>query len=384
MPITVITGTPGAGKTLLALELFFAELGIDATSEDTLRASLRNAKRPHAIIGVEGLKPGLFNELESAMEWDDLDDGTLVLVDEAWKWWGKHLTHIRTDERYLRLAEHRHRGFDFIVTTQAPAQLQDHVRSLAGTHHHVMRKFGTSHTMRYEWAMLQESPNSPSIRKSAIEKHWSQPWKKIGWVYQSATQHTIKRKIPLKIIAIPALLLAVVALGFTGFKSMASIGDDVVPGARAAAGEHASGSNGLSQGDKVMSTEDWLLRFSPRVAHMPSSAPAYDDRPVVAEPTIACMIGESVGCICKTEQGTDWELPAATCKRVVLGGGIYDPFKRPGEATRPADRPKADDSGGGAISHNGGLRPPVGSSSQPVTHYGQFRGQAAGAAQAPP
>lgn len=338
MPITIITGTPGAGKTLLALEMFFDQLGVDATSEETLRATLKNAKRPHAICGVEGLKPGLFNEIESAMDWQTLEDGTLVLVDEGWKWWGKHLTHIKTDPRYLELAEHRHRGFDFIVTTQGPSQLQDHVRALAATHHHVMRKFGTSHTMKYEWSVLQESPNSPSIRKQAIESHWTQPWKKIGWVYQSATQHTIKRKLPLKVLMLPVVSLAVIALGFAAWKSVSSIGSNVVPEARAAGGEQADGATGKRKDDKPMTREEWARRFQPRFATMPMSAPVFDDRDVVAEPRVACMIGEKVGCICKTEQGTPWTFNALdkraherVCREVVLAGGVYDYFREPEE-----------------------------------------------------
>src|SRR5688572_6801210 len=219
MPIKAITGTPGAGKTLRALQELLSEAGVkDQSSPAAISAGIQVVSRPLVVCGVEGLVPGYFREIENPMDWQDLDDGSIVLVDEAWKWWGKHLAHIRTDPRYLALAEHRHRGFDFIITTQSPSQLQDHLRGLVGEHLHVTRKFGTSHTMCYQWPALQESPNGKSIKKEAIETHWKHPAGLYG-LYKSATQHTIKRKFPKKILLIPVVLVAVVALALTAGKS---------------------------------------------------------------------------------------------------------------------------------------------------------------------
>ena len=329
MPIKAISGVPGAGKTLLALEMCLTELGIkDQSSPEAIQRQLPEAKRPFAVCGVEGLRTGVFTEIENPMDWQDLPDGTLILVDEAWKWWGKHLAHIRNDERYLKLAEHRHRGFDFVLTFQNPSQLQDHVRGLVGEHHHVTRKFGTSTTVRYEWPCLQESPNSAAIKKQAIENVWRHP-KGLYNLYQSATQHTIKRKIPKKLLVIPGILLAcAIAVPFV-VKQLASIGDDVVPGARAAEGEHASGTQSEPGKKKPMNREEWIARFAPRVAEVPMSAPAFDNIEPAARPKIACMIGERVGCICKTDQGTEWKVHAKTCRAMVNAGGMYDYYREP-------------------------------------------------------
>lgn len=370
MPITLITGTPGAGKTLLALQTFLNELGVtDHSSIEAIRSGLKNAKRPHAVVGVEGLQPGLFNEIDSPMDWRDQEDGTLFLVDEAWKWWGKHLAHIRTDPRYLELAEHRHYGYDFICTTQAPTQLNDHLKALAGPHYHVTRKFGTNTTVRYEWPAVQESPNSLTIKKQGIDAVWKHP-KEIFGLYQSATQHTIKRKIPKKLLVIPVIILAViVGVIFVG-KRLSHIGDDVVPAASAAEGEHAAGIAPTPGVKEPMNAEEWAGRFSPRVPELPMSAPAYDDKPVVAEPRIACMIGERVGCVCKTEQGTDWNMPVSRCRRVVKAGGFYDPFKAP---ENPRERPQESDEASQVV-----LPAPstgIGNAGDLQAGYGQFRSE---------
>lgn len=368
MPIKAISGVPGAGKTLLALELALQELGVkDRSSPEAIIKQLGEAKRPLAVCGVEGLRPGIFTEIDSPMDWQDLPDGTLVVVDEAWKWWGKHLAHIRTDERYLKLAEHRHRGFDFILTFQNPAQLQDHVRGLVGEHHHVTRKFGTNLTVRYEWPCLQESPNSLSIKKQAIETTWKHP-KGLYDLYKSATQHTIKRKIPKKLLAIPLILFAVALTVPFVVKKLATIGEDVVPGARAAEGEHDTGTKAKRDKNEPMSREEWVQRFVPLVAEMPMSAPAFHDREVVAHPRIACMIGERVGCICKTDQGTEWKVHDKTCRNLVAQGGTYDYFREP-DAERQGDRagePSAPEAQPAADSNNP-------TSAEQVASYGQFR-----------
>ena len=57
MPIKAISGVPGAGKTLLALEMCLTELGIkDQSSPEAIQRQLPEAKRPFAVCGVEGLR----------------------------------------------------------------------------------------------------------------------------------------------------------------------------------------------------------------------------------------------------------------------------------------------------------------------------------------
>ena len=96
-----------------------------------------------------------------------------------------------------------------------------------------------------------------------------------------------------------------------------------------------------------MDPADWAARFVPRVEEMPMSAPAYDDRPVVSVPRIACAIGERMGCRCITEQGTRYNLDQFKCLRLVQEGGIYDPFREPVQETIQY-QPREDSGGGGS------------------------------------
>ena len=111
------------------------------------------AERPIVAAGIDGLEPGLAMVLDDPRKWNDKDadgnylvpDGSIIYVDEAWKWFG-HLqdaSRQATPPHVVALAEHRHRGLDFVWTTQMPNQLYPFVRGLIGAHTHCVRRFGT-------------------------------------------------------------------------------------------------------------------------------------------------------------------------------------------------------------------------------------------------
>lgn len=343
MPITCITGTPGAGKTLSALEELFKELGINVRgkSVDDLRQLLQdNQTRPVYVCNVRGLRPGLFEEIADPFGWEDLPDGSLILVDEAWEFFGKQLRN-GDDPRILNFAKHRHRGFDFIFTTQAPSQLMPFIRDLLGRHIHVTRKFGTQTTYRYEWPHVQDNPNSQTAKGHAIEQMWHFP-KEVFALYESATLHTVKRRIPKKIIValvFGALALAVVPLSIYfiwGFVSpsvdqsssasavSSSFGDGE---ARSAASTEPSRSD-----DDTLTPEEYIFMRTPRIAADPGSAPIYDRFEVQDYPRMFCMISgdqriERVSCRCRTQQMTPILVDDRVCLHVARNG-VWDP-RRP-------------------------------------------------------
>lgn len=341
MPIHAITGTPGAGKTLKALQTALQMVGVrDQSSPEAIREGLRKATRPLVVCGVEGLVPGLFVEMDDPANWQDFEDGTVFLVDEAWKWWGAHIKGAHAEPAVLALAEHRHRGMDFVLTCQMPAQLLTHVRGLVGAHTHVTRKFGTNQTVVREWGSLIANPNSGAAHKLAEEKLWAHP-KEIFSLYQSATMHTIKRKIPLKVMLIPVMILVVLGcLGAAGV-AVANFGSNSVEAdAGAAVGEQATDSGALDGGKrKDLTPEQWADQFEPRIAGIPQSAPAYDKREVKAVPRVFCMssgagldaLGEhreaSVSCF--TEQGTTYRMEQGAARRHARMGEAYDHFREP-------------------------------------------------------
>src|SRR5690606_6192513 len=129
----------GHGKTSLMVEHLLKE----AKAKDP---------RPLVAYGIDGLKPGLATVLKDPREWNAvregetchchdtenseaceshvIPNGALIFVDEAWKWFG-HLhnaTRQSVPPHVLALAEHRHRGIDFVWTMQSPIQIYPFAR----------------------------------------------------------------------------------------------------------------------------------------------------------------------------------------------------------------------------------------------------------------
>ncbi len=340
MPITCITGTPGAGKTLSALEELFKEIGISVRGKtvEQLREEVQQKQnRPVYVCNVRDLKPGLFEELADPFGWEDLPDGSLILVDEAWEFFGKHLRNA-DDPRVLNFAKHRHRGFDWIMTTQAPSQLAPFLRDLLGRHIHVTRKFGTQTTYRYEWPHVQDNPNSQTAKGHAIEQMWRYP-QELFALYESATLHTVKRRIPKKIIvALVVAALSVVAIpGAFLFLWQALGGSDAqaTVAAQAATGEARSvaSTDPSGDGEDVVTPEQYAYMRTPRFEADPASAPIYDRFEVQDYPRMFCVISgdqrvESVSCRCRTQQMTPVAVSDRVCMHVARHG-LWDPRLRP-------------------------------------------------------
>ncbi len=338
MPITCITGTPGAGKTLSALEEMFKELKIPVAGRtvEEIKADLLSQKvRPLYVCNVRGLRPGLFNEIPDPFSWEDLPDGSLVVVDEAWEFFGKQLKNT-DDSRILNFAKHRHRGFDFIFTTQDPGQLTSFIRSLLGRHIHVTRKFGTETTIRYEWPHVQESPNGQTAKSNALEGVWRYPHE-LFQLYESATLHTVKRKIPAKIIF--ALLFGAfsfIAIPAAFYGLYASFTPDATteptPSEEAATSEArsvASTEEEADSGGEHLTLEEYVYQRTARLEGDPASAPIYDRFEVKDYPRTLCMITgdqrvERISCKCRTQQMTPVEVSDMQCVYMARNG-VWDP-----------------------------------------------------------
>jgi hypothetical protein len=309
----------------------------------------KEAKRPLFWSGIDGMIPGLATELADPSHWNAKDatgdylipDGSLIFVDEAWKWFG-HLhnaTGQKTPPYVLELAEHGHRGLDFVFTTQGPGQLYPFLRTLIADHTHVVRAMGMQAANLYTWSELNEDVKSRSMRDLALKQLWAYP-KDLFDRYKSASVHTVKRKIPMKVLLLPAFVIAAAASAWFAFQML----KPDAPGQKADIEGPSADLSAPAPADpekprEPLTAQQWLERFQPRFSEMPASAPAWDEREVVSEPRVFCAIsgpGETATgyasesrCTCLTEQGTRHAMPRASCVALVNAGGTYDPFKAP-------------------------------------------------------
>lgn len=327
MPIKVFSGLPGGGKTLSAMEEFFREA--DKPDEE---------RRPLFVHGVTMLVPGPWQVLEDATRWQDCPDGSLILIDEAWKSFG-HLHdagRVATPEHVLSLAEHRHRGIDFIWTTQDPAQLFPFARKLCGPHVHVVRVAGMQMAVRYEWGELCEDVKSNGQRERGQKTTWMFPTG-LYPKFKSAVLHTIKRKLPKKLILIPAAVAGVLLCVWLAWSKLspdafaanqqARIAEATgVPLADAAGGVAEGGGRG-GRDSRPRSAEAFREALTSRVHGMPWTASMFDHLSVRAEPEIYCA-AMALRCVCHTEQGTRHVVKEGVCRHIAQFG-VYNPYRKP-------------------------------------------------------
>lgn len=333
MPIAVITGLPGAGKTLRMVQR------LEETAAEQAKLP-EDQRRPIVVIGVKGLKPGPWQQMEDGAKWEEAPDNAIIFVDEAWIWFG----HLHDASRkgapphVLALATHRHRGIDFVWTTQSVAQIYPFARTLGAEHEHVVRRFGTPACDVYKWGEWQDDVKSQATRDRALKFMWLHP-PKVFDSYQSATLHTIQPKIPKRLLLIPACFVVGVGLLWWAATALrpASMtatltGQESPP--EAAQGPHAGLPASGPFADPADELAAYLARFVPRVAGKPWTAPAYDRLGDGEPPDLACM-SSSDSCTCITiQQGTRYAVGDATC-RIIARDGQWNPHRRPPPAAAP-------------------------------------------------
>lgn len=343
MPIELFTGQPGNGKTALMMERLVAEA--------------KAATRPIFAAGIDGLDPGLATVLDDPRHWNNKDadgnyivpDGSLIFVDEAWKWFG-HLhdaTRQQTPRHVLELTEHRHRGLDFVWTTQQPNQLYPFVRGLIGSHAHVVRRFGTKMLDVYRWGELNEEIKSLAKRDMAQRTTRLLPSQVFGQ-YKSAEVHTIKARIPFKVMLLPVLAVAAIVfayLAYTSLRPSSFAGGEGKEGTQSASADAAPSPfrpAGAKEGAPRWPTAAAYAKdHLPRISTMPWTAPVFDERQARSDPQLVCMsslegldaqgVRQEASCRCLTEQGTAYELSQPECRTLARNGPVYNPYRERSE-----------------------------------------------------
>lgn len=202
--LTLVTATPGSGKTLKALSMIF----------DFLNDG-RNVWTNIDGINISGVRK-FEDDLENPFDWRKLDHGSVVLYDEA----QKHPAFAKRDmlKKYAKdraedianiaweLDYHRHTGYDIVLITQSPKLINQHTLDFVGEHLHLRRVFGMKQATIYHFPEHKLNPSTKSVRDEAIYKETFKFPKHLYNFYKSATQHTHKTKIPIFYILILLLI----------------------------------------------------------------------------------------------------------------------------------------------------------------------------------
>lgn len=321
MAITLFTGVPGAGKTLRSI--------FEALEK-------KGEGRQVFHIGIDGMKPDVIPPSPVPIEeWFKLPAGSVLIVDEAHKYLPVRQPG-RPPEWIQKLTEIRHFGIELFVVTQDPRNIDAFVRRLVGEHRHMSRKAGLPGAMVRTFQGVSEDPNDYTNRQSSQQAPWKYP-KHLFQVYESATLHVVKPKIPKKILFAVLLFLAcLIGLPYVLYKFKSTVsGLDSVSGVGSTPA--ASGFMPASGKDVSFQTlDDYVKATTPLSPVAPWTAPIYEGvRKVKSVPgKLVCYIG-SKGCRCFTEQMTRVRLPEPVCVSLVKDG-IYSPYHDAYETTPAA------------------------------------------------
>ena len=185
--ITLITGTPGSGKTLRSIWWLVNEYM--KTDKDTGFRRPIYTNIDECVLEVEPLPD----------DWRDTPEGSVIVIDEAQKYWpSTGRLGVSQNEHIRALEEHRHTGHDFILVTQFPTLIDAHVRKLVGKHEHLRRALGGANAAHVHSRNEVFDVKDKNDLKNCDHFVW-QFDKKLYKFYKSATLHTVKWHFPKKL-----------------------------------------------------------------------------------------------------------------------------------------------------------------------------------------
>lgn len=197
--IYLITGVPGAGKTLYAVELIEQFLG--------------DGRQVYADIDE------LAMDVEAAPDdWRETPEGSVVVYDECQRRFGASGSRggRSENEQIAAMETHRHTGHDLVLITQHPNLLHAHVRRLVGRHFHLHRRYGGINVFAHDRCLKVDSKSDLDSAERVV---WSHP-KRLFGRYKSASIHTHKMPMPSSLkVVIGAAVLAVVLIGYAASTS---------------------------------------------------------------------------------------------------------------------------------------------------------------------
>lgn len=212
--ITVITGTPGSGKTLYSIQKLLRPLvgqtipvpddeGNVVDMPRTIYTNINGLQLDHERID-DSEDYGLRGWHNWALP------GSVIVFDEFQKAWPPRPNGSKVPPDVQALDTHRHMGVDFILITQNAANVDRHVHGLVGRHLHIRRLANSPMATVYEWDHLSKS----LLYSKALKMSPFFFSRKVYSLYKSAKVHTKQpRSLPG---VIWFLVVGIAALAYFG------------------------------------------------------------------------------------------------------------------------------------------------------------------------
>jgi len=317
--ITLITGTPGAGKTLYTVAMELPKF----------------KDRPLFIDGIPDLTITHLEPLGPVDKWHEwIPDGAVLVIDEVQRIWRPRGNASAVPPGVAALETHRHKGVDLVIITQHPNLLDPNIRRLVGRHLHVRRMFGWNRAIVYEW----DAATDPTRVTQAVKRSFTYP-KKAFKLYKSSEMHTRRgNRLPLPVVLVGLVLVGIPVAIYAAYQR--TVGDwtsgaVVVDDTGAAAESSTTRAGGGATVLPVVQMPDRIQEaLTPLDDHNPLSAPLYSaSLPPVVVPEIVGCISSARACSCYSQQQTPIWVPESQC-RERAAGRYYDPYRSAPPASR--------------------------------------------------
>ncbi len=353
MALHLIDGLPGSGKTQLAIKkVIEMSTATDAGRPVYFDSGVVADKKTFRLTPVGVAKLGWHSF--DANDWSNCPDGSIIFIDEVQLVWPVRASGSKVPDAVAALATHRHRGFDFVIVCQDGSLIDQNVRKIVNPYTHLERPTNQLYSKVWEfnafcsWGDAGEQSRAQVSRISMDKGTWE--------LYESATVHTMKPRIPKRLVWIPVCVVVIVGGGWLAWTTMQGIGKKVVPpGAVAASGapgaapgvggpnalglvprkvgdrwilDKAGGESGEKK--KHQTVEEWLADRKPRIPQLVYTAPLYDELTKPVSFPVVSMCTQRTDnlseCACYSQQGTVMDVGREYCE-MFIAHGQFDHFR---------------------------------------------------------
>ncbi|CAH8207577.1 zonular occludens toxin domain-containing protein [Vibrio aestuarianus] len=320
--MTLITGTPGAGKTLNTIKDVHQEVlktpYFEKKGEDGIVEKYKREVYCCNVNGIDTEKSG-FKILEDPRQWTTLPAGSILIIDEASDFYPtskKFGEELEGDIAELR--KHRHYGIDIYYITQQPGLINKNIRILCGLHKHYQRNFGGKTTICYSQNAVFETDSKylKFAEQNGAKKDIVVLDKKYFSFYKSTEIDTHKSKLPLKQLFFKVILpvCVVILMIFLLFRSFFAKEQENL---KSVPSSNQSQSVSMFNNQRTLSKDEYVDIQQPRLPFQLETAPIYDKvREVKDYPRImGCFYksNDKNSCECYTQQLTVYKMPAKLC-----------------------------------------------------------------------
>jgi len=329
--ITLITGTPGAGKTAWTVQ----EITRLPTQRKLFVHGIPKLKVSHEVIYCRSPLCDLCQSVEDTNKFYYLEDwpewatqGSLIIADEVQRIWSTtNSASLKTDD-ISRLQTHRHKGLDFWLISQSPKLLHTGVRTLVGRHIHLVSKW--SGRSEYEYPECRDDTSS---RGDAVARPYKLP-KKVFGLYQSSSHHT--KLVHRKPLSFYLFVFVILLIGFFGYRVYSRLNAHAVQ----------PSSEPIPQSKDIGETSHAIVSNKPSYVYpdfkatlpgVPASAPAYAALIKVTQvPHIIGCVRTPDWCKCYSRQGVPIDSTISFCESYIAGN-YFNPYRdNPGEVVADA------------------------------------------------